>query len=156
MRTCFHSPRVEFVSLSPVELLYSSPTGFHSQMLWAFLLLIQAWCGTQNSPVGELLWYNCFPVCELPTQGFWDLSYLIGFLVFVFGYRISFLIGSSLFFFFFKSMLVKQLVVILVHSWEEVSSRSFSSAILWAIHTTTLEIYLEAPQKVKHKSDHMT
>ena len=50
-------------------------------------------------------------------QGFWDLSYLIGFLVFVFGYRISVLIGSSLFFFFFfKSMLVQQLVVILVHS----------------------------------------
>ena len=26
--------------------------------------------------VGELLWYNCFPVCGLPTQRVWDLILL--------------------------------------------------------------------------------
>ena len=73
-------------------------------------------------PVGEPLRYNYFPVCGSPTQRVWDLiiswkcpSYH---LLLVFGCRISLLVGLSL----FLSMVVQQLVVILMFSWEEVSS----------------------------------
>ena len=29
------------------------------------------------TPVGGLLWYNCSPVCESPTQQLWDLILLL-------------------------------------------------------------------------------
>ena len=100
------------VSHSPVVVLQSSPTGLHSQMLWELLLLMP---GTQAGEpdmglriltlVGKLLQYNYSPVCGWTTQGVWDLiisrvcpSYHhVGFLLYVFGCRISFLVGSSLF-----------------------------------------------------------
>ena len=43
------------ISPSPVELLYTSPTGLHCQMLWGALSPkarspgVRTWCGTQNS-----------------------------------------------------------------------------------------------------------
>ena len=73
------------------------------------------------TPLGELLWYNLFSslsVAHLEGMGF-DfimieplLPSLFG--SFVFGCRVSFLVGSSIFFFFFWSMVVQQLVVIFV------------------------------------------
>lgn len=41
-------------------------------------------------PVGEPLWYNCFPVCGLPTWGRWDLMISLGYSY------ISFIVVSSL------------------------------------------------------------
>ena len=68
------------VSPSPVEFLQSNPAGFQSQILWGLLLLLSdSQAGKPDvglrtfTPVGEHLWYNCFPVCDLPTWRVWDL-----------------------------------------------------------------------------------
>ena len=62
------------VSLSSVELLLSTSSGLQSHMLWGILLLIpdpqdgEPDVGLRTlTPVGELLQYNCSPVCGLPT-----------------------------------------------------------------------------------------
>ena len=58
------------VAPSPVELPGSNTTGFQSQVLWGFLLLLpdpqagEPDMGLRTfTMVGKLLWYNCFPVC---------------------------------------------------------------------------------------------
>ena len=108
---CVSSRSGAAVSPSPVALLHSSPTGLQSQVLWGlFLLMPDPQAGEPDvglSPTGELLRYNCSPVCGSPTWGVWDLiilsvrpSYhLVGFLH-VFGCinRISFLVGLRLFY----------------------------------------------------------
>ena len=86
-------------------------------MLWGlFLLMPDPQAGEPDvglSPTGELLRYNCSPVCGSPTWGVWDLiilsvrpSYhLVGFLH-VFGCinRISFLVGLRLFYWWLVSI----------------------------------------------------
>ena len=74
-----------------------------------------AWPGVQDSPVGEPLRYNYFPVCgsgiclyHVCTSYNLVASLLL---------RVEYL-----FFFFIMSMVVQQLVVNLVFLWEEVSS----------------------------------
>ena len=71
------------VSPSPVEVLQSNPTSLQSLILWEFLLLLpNPQIGTPDvglrtfTPVGVLLWYNCSPVCESPTQQLRDLIFL--------------------------------------------------------------------------------
>ena len=69
------------VSLSPVEVLEANPTSLQSLILWELLHLLpdpqEAWRGAQNfTPVGGLLWCNCSPACESPTQRLWDLILL--------------------------------------------------------------------------------
>ena len=114
------------VSPSPVEFLWSNPAGLQSQILWGLrLLLPDPQAGEPDvglrpfTPMGELLWYNCFSVCGLPTQCVWDLilswlcpSYCltVASSLSVFGCRVSFLVGSSV----YLSVVVQQLVVILV------------------------------------------
>ena len=68
------------VSPSPVEFQWSSPAGLQSQILWDLLLpLPDPQAGEPDvglstfAPVGELLWYNYFPVCGLPTWQVWDM-----------------------------------------------------------------------------------
>ena len=68
------------VSASPVEVLQSNPASLQSLIPWEFLLpLLDPQVGKPDmglrtfTPVGGLLWYNCSPVCELPTQWLWDL-----------------------------------------------------------------------------------
>ena len=70
------------VSPSPVEILQSNPTSLQSLILWEFLPLPDPQVGKPDvglrtfTPVGGLLWYNCSPVCESPTQQLWDLILL--------------------------------------------------------------------------------
>ena len=68
------------VSPSPVEVLQSNPSGLQSQIIWVPLLLLQdPEAGKPDlglktfTLVGDLLWYNCFPVCGSPTWCVWDL-----------------------------------------------------------------------------------
>ena len=81
---CVCPPRVE--SLFPPVLSKSCnqiPLAFRSLLLWEFLLpLPDPQVGKPDvglrtfTPVGELLWYNCSPVCESPTQWLWDMVLL--------------------------------------------------------------------------------
>ena len=71
------------VSPSPVEVLQSNPTSLQSLILWEFLLPLldiqvgKPYMGLRTfTPVGGLLWHNCSPVCESPTQQLWDLIFL--------------------------------------------------------------------------------
>ena len=71
---CVSSKSGVSVSPIPVELLWSRPTGLQRQMpLGLFIQTPQTWepgVGLRTlSPMGELLWYNYSPVCELPTPG---------------------------------------------------------------------------------------
>ena len=76
----------------------------------------EAWSEAQNIPVGGLLWNNCSPVCESPTQWLWDLillwlcpSYcLIVSSPLSLDVGVYFLVSSSV----FLSMIVQQLAVI--------------------------------------------
>ena len=68
------------VSPSPVEFLWSNPTGLQSQILWVVLHLFpDPQLGEPSTELktfttaGELLWHNYFPVCGLLTQWIWDL-----------------------------------------------------------------------------------
>ena len=68
---------------SPVEVLQSNPSSLQSLILWEFPLpLPEPQVGKPDvglrtfTPVGGLLWYNCSPVCESPTQRLWDLILL--------------------------------------------------------------------------------
>ena len=72
-----------FVPPNPVEVVQSNPARLQSLILWEFLLpLPDPQVGKRDvglktfTPVGGLLWYNCSPVCELPTQQLWDLILL--------------------------------------------------------------------------------
>ena len=138
VRFCVHPLSEVSVSPSPVELLQLSPTGLQSQILWGLFLMSDLQtgsliCGSELSH----LWKN---FCDIILQfvghpprvyGIWlyhecaPPTVLLWLLLYVFGCRIFF--GS---FQFFLSMVVQQLVVVLVCLWEEVSSRSFYSAIL--------------------------
>ena len=76
---CVPSKSGVSVSPSPVEVLQSNPTSFQSLILWEFLLLLlypqvgKPDVGLRTfTPVGGLVWYNCSPVCESPTQWLWD------------------------------------------------------------------------------------
>ena len=106
------------VSVSPIlwSSLHSSPSDFQSQMLWGLLLLMpDLQIGYPDmglrmlTPVGELMWYNCSAIHGSPIRGVWDLitlrvhpSYCLSeFLLYVFGCRISFVVGSRLVLFFF-------------------------------------------------------
>ena len=71
------------VSPSPVRVLQSNPASLQSLILWEFLLpLPYPQVGNPEvglrtfSPVGGLLWDNCSPVCESPTQWLLDLILL--------------------------------------------------------------------------------
>ena len=68
------------VSPSPVESLQSNPTGLQSQISWGSLVPLpdsqaeKPDMGLRTfNPMGELLWYNCFPVCGSLTQQVWGL-----------------------------------------------------------------------------------
>ena len=65
---------------SPVEVLQSNPAVLQSQILWGLLLLLpdpqagKPMLGLRTfTPVGELLWYNCFSVLGSPTWRVWGL-----------------------------------------------------------------------------------
>ena len=80
---CVPSKSGVSVSPSPVEVLQSNPTNLQSLILWEFLLplpdpqVVKPNVGLRTfTPVGGLLWYNCSPVCESPTQQLWDLILL--------------------------------------------------------------------------------
>ena len=67
-----------FVSSSPMELLYPSPAGLQSQMLWGFLLPVpDPQTGKPDMrlrtliPVGEPLWYNSFVGCPHGSFKIW-------------------------------------------------------------------------------------
>ena len=110
-------------------------------MLWEHI----TWCRTPqlgNLTWGSelsLLWKNLCNIIILqfvghPPGGMW-LDYIVSsllqpsllwFLLYVFSYGRSFLVGSSL----FLLMVVLQIAMILVCSWEEVSSVSFYSTVL--------------------------
>ena len=105
------------VSSSPVEFLQSNPAGLQSQILWGLPLLLSDSQAEKPdvglricTPVGELLWYNYFQVCGPAGMGFDFItiaplvSSRCGFF-FVFGWRVSFLIGSSI----LLSMVLQQL-----------------------------------------------
>ena len=110
---CVSSKRGVSLSPSPVEFLQSSPTGLQSWMLWGLLLPMpdpqagEPDVGSELSLLWENFcdiiilqfvghppgWYGIWLYCECapPTISLW-------FLLYVFGCRISFLIGSSLFY----------------------------------------------------------
>ena len=80
---CVPSKSGVSVSPSPVKVLQSNPTRLQSLILQEFLLpLPDPQVGKPDvglrtfTPVGGLLWYNCSPVCESPTQWLWDLILL--------------------------------------------------------------------------------
>ena len=80
---CVSSKMRVSVSPSPVKVLQSNPASLQSLILWEFLLLLldpqvgKPDVGLRTfTPVGGLLWYNCSPVCESPTQWLWDLIIL--------------------------------------------------------------------------------
>ena len=80
---CVPSKSRVSISPGPVEFLQSNPTAFQSQLLWELLLpLPDPQSGKPDmglrtfTPVGEFLWYNCFPVCGLATRRVWDLILL--------------------------------------------------------------------------------
>ena len=71
---CVSSKNRMSVSLSPVELLQWRPADLQSQMLWGLLVPMpdpqagELGMGFRTfTLIGELLWYNYFPVCGLPT-----------------------------------------------------------------------------------------
>ena len=120
------APSKSQVSVFPsaVEFLWSNLIGLHSQTLWGLLLpLLNLQDGEPNvglrtlTPVGDLPWYNCSPVCESPTWCVWGLilsqlcpSYhpVVASSLSFFGCRVSFLVRSSI----FLSVVVQELVVI--------------------------------------------
>ena len=65
---------------SPVKVLQSNPTNLQNQIPWGFLVpLPNPQSGKPDMGlrtfilVGELLWYNYFPVCGSPIWQVWDL-----------------------------------------------------------------------------------
>ena len=79
VKPCVCHPRVEFVSPSPADLLFSNPTCLQSHILWGLLLSPDLQVGEPDMglrtfpPVGDPLWYNYFPVCRSPTWHVGDL-----------------------------------------------------------------------------------
>ena len=81
MRLCAPSESGASTSPSPVEVLLSNPTCPQSQTLWGLRLPLPDTLAVKPdmglrilTPVGELLWYDYFPVCGLPTWWVWDLT----------------------------------------------------------------------------------
>ena len=83
-RPCMCPPRVKFL-YSPV--LWNSCNQtlmfFKARFSGGLLLLLsdplagKTTVGLRTlTPVAKLLWYNCFPVCGLPTQEVWDFILL--------------------------------------------------------------------------------
>ena len=102
----------ESISTNPLGLLKISPTGLESQMLWGLTLMVQdPQAGEPNmelrtlTATGGPLQYNYSPVYRLPTQGFGAYLYheptlpihLMWFLLYVFSFRRSFLVGAVFF-----------------------------------------------------------
>ena len=129
--------RMAFVSPSPVTVLWSSPAGLQSQMLWGLIPLMpdpppeEPDMGLELTPgrTSVILLFSSFWVihpCGHPSirvQGLitlWVHSLLQSCcgLFFVFGSWTSLLVGSGS----GLLMVVQYSVVILVFSWEEVSS----------------------------------
>ena len=75
-RPCVHPPRAEFlfalVCGFPVSrLCWPSKPGALGLLPRPALHIGEPHVGLRTfTPVGELLWYNYFPVCGLPTQGY--------------------------------------------------------------------------------------
>ena len=68
---------------NPFEVLQSNLASLQSLILWEFLLPFpDPEVGKPDvelrtvTPLGRLLWYNCSPVCESPTQWLWDMILL--------------------------------------------------------------------------------
>ena len=115
-----------------MEVLYSNPAGLQGQIPWGFPVpLSDSQAGKPDkgfrifTTLGEVIWHYFSPVCGLPTWWEWDLIFnhdyasptvLLGFLL---GrmWEYLFLVGSSI-----LSVVVQQLVVILVLSWEKMSA----------------------------------
>ena len=80
-RFCLCPPRLESLfPPSPMEVLYSNPTGLQGQIPWGLPVpLSDPQPGRPDlgfrtfATVGELPWYYYSPVCEPPTQWVWDL-----------------------------------------------------------------------------------
>ena len=105
MHGTFCAPSKSWVYFSHlVGLLHSSPADLQSWMLWElFLSMPDLQTGHPDmglrtlTSMGELLLYNCSPICGSPMRGLWDViilwvhsSYRLGrFLLYVFGCRIS-------------------------------------------------------------------
>ena len=77
---CLPSKSGASVSPSPVEFLQSNPAGLQSQILCGLLLpLPDPQAGKSDvglrtfTSVGQLLWYNHFPIYGSCTQQVWDL-----------------------------------------------------------------------------------
>lgn len=116
MRETFGAPSKSGVYFSHlVGLLHSSPADLQSWMLWElFLSMPDLQTGHPDmglrtlTSMGELLLYNCSPIYGSPMWGLWDViilwvhSYhLGGFLLYVFGCRISSFSRLRFFCFFF-------------------------------------------------------
>ena len=72
-RFCLCPPRVCFHS--PVEVLWSNPTGLQTPISWGFSVLLpdpqvgkSVVCPRTFLTVQEFLWYNCFAVCGSSAQ----------------------------------------------------------------------------------------
>ena len=141
MRLYVPSKSRDSVSPSPVEVLQSNPADLQNWILWGLLLLLlhpqagKPSVGLRTfTLVGELLWYNCFPVCGSPPGRFWIWCYcdctppaiLLWPLLCLW---VSFLVDSNI----FPSMGALQLVVIPVLSQEGVSACP-STPPSWAAH----------------------
>ena len=81
LTSCAPSKSGVSISHSLLEFLRSNSTAFQSKILWGLLLQFpdpQAGYPDMGlrtfTPVGELLWYNYFPVCGSPT---WQVCNLI-------------------------------------------------------------------------------
>lgn len=94
---------------SPIGVLQLNPVGLQNQMLWRLIFLCQTPSLEKLTWGSELLLlqYSYSPVCGLPTVGggVWDLVILqihplvsLWFHFYVFSYRRSFLVVSSLFY----------------------------------------------------------
>ena len=108
MYPCVHPPRVESLFPSVLWSSFTQPYCLQSQMLWGFLLQIQTlrlgnltWGSELSLMLGNLCDAIIFQCVGHPLSGYGICSYCLfpshfGFF-FVFGYRLSFLVGSSLF-----------------------------------------------------------
>ena len=116
-------------SSSPVELLHASLADLQGQMLLNLLVSMldspgcRSWHEAQTLiPVGEPLQYNYFSVCRSPIWRVWDLiiswKHACYYLVVAssLSLNVEYLFGRLQ---FFLSVVVQQLVVILVFSWED-------------------------------------
>ena len=153
MKACVCPSRVGVsVFHSPVDILHSSPAGLQCQMLWSILSPTpdpkagEAYMGLRMlTSMGELLQYNYSDL----IIALFLLSHCSFF--FIFSCRTCFFSRFQ----FFLLTVVQQLAVILVGSWEEVSSTSFHSTILFSMCISLNEISHEnhLPQCLAYKTN---